>query len=181
MEHEVGSRKLKELEAMTYVRVVVSSSREDVRTSISAAAAEVGAEIVGHADNGVHTVDLARASHPDCILLDHDSPGLSGFEVLPILRADLPFTPVVLIAADESIGPRAIEAGAFALVQLWRLSDLVPEFERVINYIETGGDDELGDRRFIDRRAFQDWQKVTSERRAWDRRTDRPYEYSDPE
>lgn len=166
---------------MAYVRVVVSSSRNDVRSSISSAAEEGGAEIVGHADNGIHTVDLARATQPDCILLDHDSPGLSGFEVLPLIRVELPHTPVVLIAADVSIGPRAVEAGAFGLVQLWRLGDLVGEFERVVHFLETGGD-ARGDRRFTDRREAQDWQKVTTQRRAEiDRRTGEPFEYSDPE
>ncbi len=166
---------------MACVRVVVSSSREDVRQSISSAAEEGGAEIVGHADNGIHTVDLARATEPDCILLDHDSPGLSGFEVLPLIQAELPNTPVVLIATDESIGPRAIEAGAFSLIQLWRLGDLVDEFERVVHYLETGGDT-LGDRRFLDRRRKQDWQQVTSQRRdEIDRRTGEPFEYADPE
>jgi CheY-like chemotaxis protein len=166
---------------MAAVRVVVSSSREDVRHSISAAAIEVGADIVGHSDNGVHTVELARVVEPDCILLDHDSPGLSGFDVLPILRHDLPHTPIVLIVADESIGPRAIEAGAFGLVQLWRLIDLVGEFERVTRFLETGGDLE-GDRRFEDRRETQDWQQVTTQRRSdIDRRTGEPFVYADPE
>lgn len=47
-------------------------------------------------------IDLARAHHPDVILLDINLPGMDGFEVLRILRADplLAGKPIVAVSAN---------------------------------------------------------------------------------
>jgi len=56
-------------------------------------------------------IELARARHPELILLDINMPGLDGYEVLDILKADplLNGTPVIAVTANAM--PRDIERG----------------------------------------------------------------------
>jgi PAS domain S-box-containing protein len=69
-----------------------------------------------HAALGGLGVELARAHHPDLVLLDLHLPDLSGREVLRALkrRDDTNDIPVVILSADASPGlaARLVEAGA---------------------------------------------------------------------
>jgi class 3 adenylate cyclase len=74
-----------------------------------------GYELLTAAD-GEQALGLARAQHPDLILLDVMMPKLDGFEVCRRLKADpaLPFMPVILVTAraesKDVVG--GLEAGA---------------------------------------------------------------------
>lgn len=52
---------------------------------------------------------------PDCILSDIKMPGLSGLELLPLLKNNLPFVPVIMLTAhaDLETGLNAMRLGAF--------------------------------------------------------------------
>ena len=52
------------------------------------------------APDGVEGLRLARAQHPDLVLLDLIMPGMQGFEVLKLLKADADTTaiPVVVLS-----------------------------------------------------------------------------------
>ena len=69
-----------------------------------------------HAALGGLGVELARAHHPDLVLLDLHLPDLSGREVLRALkrRDDTKDIPVVILSADASPGlaARLVDAGA---------------------------------------------------------------------
>jgi PAS domain S-box-containing protein len=67
--------------------------------------------------NGIHGIALARAHLPDVILMDINLPGISGIEVMGILRED-PVTrhiPVVAISANAMLRDieKGLEAGFF--------------------------------------------------------------------
>ena len=54
------------------------------------------------ADNGLEGLELAKAHSPDVILMDINLPGMSGYEVLELLKEDvnLRSTPVIAITAN---------------------------------------------------------------------------------
>src|SRR5437868_5158854 len=52
------------------------------------------------AADGPAAIRLARAEHPDLIVLDIMLPGMSGFEVCRVLRRDLPI-PILMLSARE--------------------------------------------------------------------------------
>ncbi len=66
------------------------------------------------ADDGMAALELARAHHPDVVVLDLMLPGLSGLDVLAELRAeeDGGATPVVVISAWGDARDQAFAAGA---------------------------------------------------------------------
>lgn len=69
---------------------------------------------VSHASEGVSALDLLRRDRPDLVILDHMLPGMSGLEILSILRAD-PATrdlPVMMLTARGRDRAMAEEAGA---------------------------------------------------------------------
>jgi len=56
-------------------------------------------------------IDLARAMHPDVILMDINLPGLSGVEALRILTLDPATANIPIIALSANAGPRDIARG----------------------------------------------------------------------
>jgi len=71
-----------------------------------------------HAAIGDFVLPLARAVHPDLILLDAHMPGQDGAAISRCLRAD-PATaaiPRVAVTADPDLRARAAEMGAVAAV-----------------------------------------------------------------
>jgi DNA-binding response OmpR family regulator len=70
------------------------------------------------AGDGPAALALAAAERPDAVLLDITMPGLSGEHVLLRLRALDASVPVVMLTgnADEELGRRLLEAGAFDYV-----------------------------------------------------------------
>jgi PAS domain S-box-containing protein len=61
-------------------------------------------------DGGVG-VQLARAHHPDVILMDINLPGISGIEALRILREDPTTADIPVVALSANAMPRDIEKG----------------------------------------------------------------------
>jgi CheY-like chemotaxis protein len=61
--------------------------------------------------NGTLGIDLARASRPDVILMDINLPGISGIEVLKILRDDPATARIPIVALSANAMPRDIKKG----------------------------------------------------------------------
>ena len=59
-------------------------------------------------------IELARAHHPDLILLDLNLPGMSGLEALKVLRADPETCAIPVLALTANAMPRDIERGLSA-------------------------------------------------------------------
>ena len=90
---------------------------DDTPTNISLLAGLLGEQYkVKAATSGAKALELAAANPPDLILLDIMMPGLSGYDVLERLRADvrLRHIPVIMISAIDEIESviRCIELGA---------------------------------------------------------------------
>jgi len=73
-----------------------------------------GYEVVGEAQDGRQTVDMARALHPDIILLDVSMQGVSGLEALRELATAAPDSRVLMLSmhADAEVVVSALEKGA---------------------------------------------------------------------
>jgi two-component system cell cycle response regulator len=76
---------------------------------------------VSTAPDGEEAVDLARAEHPDAILMDLFMPRVDGLEALERLRSDLATAdiPVIFVSAraDESVKVRTLDLGAADYLQ----------------------------------------------------------------
>jgi PAS domain S-box-containing protein len=63
------------------------------------------------AENGTVGLELARTCHPTMILMDIHLPGISGIEVLKMLRADPATAHIPVVALSANAMPRDIEMG----------------------------------------------------------------------
>jgi len=61
--------------------------------------------------DGIRGVEVARAAHPDIILMDINLPGINGYEALEILRLDPATAHIPIIALSADAMPRDIERG----------------------------------------------------------------------
>jgi two-component system LytT family response regulator len=72
---------------------------------------EVGAEVVGTADNGIAAVDAIRRLSPDLVFLDVQMPGRSGIEVMrEIGAAQMPAT--IFVTAFDQYALQAFDVAA---------------------------------------------------------------------
>jgi NarL family two-component system response regulator LiaR len=73
-------------------------------------------EVVGEAGTGAEAVALARALHPDVLLLDLMMPGMDGFEAARRIHEHSPGTSVVVLTSFSSQGHllRARQAGVLS-------------------------------------------------------------------
>jgi diguanylate cyclase (GGDEF)-like protein len=105
--------------AAVRARLLIADDEPDARVLLNEALGEEY-DVLTAAD-GQEAVDLARAQHPDLVLLDLNMPRLDGFEVLEQLRADPSTTdmPVILVTArsDDAGKVRALDQGAVDYLQ----------------------------------------------------------------
>jgi DNA-binding NarL/FixJ family response regulator len=71
-------------------------------------------DLLGTADGGEGALAQAQALWPQVVLLDLAMPGMSGLEVIPLLRRILPQVGIVVLTMQDSDGYReaAFAAGA---------------------------------------------------------------------
>ena len=85
-------------------------------------------------------IELARTCRPNLILLDINMPGMSGYEVLEILRAEERFDGVPIVALTANAMPRDIERGLQAGFDAYLTKPLdVARFRNdVLGFLEKG-------------------------------------------
>ncbi len=78
-----------------------------------------GFEVVGEAETGEASVEMARELAPDLVLMDVNLPGINGLDATRQILADPTGTVVVLLLStyeEEEYAPRAAECGAAAYI-----------------------------------------------------------------
>ena len=87
-------------------------------------------------DRGTHVVEVLRGSPFDLVVLDKEMPGLSGIDLLPILRREFPKVPVVLVTAfgGRQVATSALRLGAASYLEKpFRLGQLRDAIDGIIS------------------------------------------------
>jgi DNA-binding NtrC family response regulator len=92
-------------------RVLVVDDDDEMRALLRRTLEFDGYEVTER-DRGTHVLEVLRGAPFDLIILDKEMPGLTGLDLLPILRREFPQVPVVLVTA---FGGRQIAASALRL------------------------------------------------------------------
>jgi PAS domain S-box-containing protein len=95
------------------------------------------------ASDGNLGMALARAHLPDVILMDINLPGISGFQVLKILREDPATAHIPVLAISANAMPRDIEKGLEAgffryLTKPIKVNEFMEALDRALELAETG-------------------------------------------
>lgn len=101
------------------VRVLIVDDQEPFRSVAREVVEAAGDfEVVGEAATGEESVDLARALHPDLVLMDVNLPGIDGTEATRRILAEATASKVVLLSTyeEDELADRARECGASAYV-----------------------------------------------------------------
>src|SRR5438445_6975050 len=101
------------------MRVLIVEDQQIVAELLTAALTVADdVTIVGTAGTVAEAISLARAEHPDVVLMDYRLPDGDGVSAAEAIRAEEPETKVVIITAyeDDAMVLRAIEAGCSGLV-----------------------------------------------------------------
>jgi DNA-binding NarL/FixJ family response regulator len=102
------------------VRVLIVDDQEPFRTAARLVVeATDGFEVVGEAETGEESVDMALDQGPDLVLMDVNLPGINGLEATRRIL-DRQTRPVVVLLLstyeEDEYAPRASECGAAAYI-----------------------------------------------------------------
>jgi two-component system, NarL family, response regulator NreC len=120
---------------MKKVRIILADDHTVMRAGLrTLLERQPGLEVVGEAEDGRQTVELACAHVPDVVVMDIAMPILNGVEATRRLIRQQPTISVVILSmySDESYVMRALEAGARAyLLKDSAVTDLIRAIEAV--------------------------------------------------
>jgi DNA-binding NarL/FixJ family response regulator len=102
------------------VRVLIVDDQEPFRLAARMVVdATDGFEVVGEAETGEASVEMARELSPDLVLMDVNLPGINGLDATRQILEDQADPVVVLLLStyeEEEYAPRAAECGAAAYI-----------------------------------------------------------------
>ena len=102
------------------VRVLIVDDQEPFRMAARLVVeATDGFEVVGEAETGESSVEMAGELRPDLVLMDVNLPGINGLDATRQILADHADSVVVLLLStyeEEEYAPRAAECGAAAYI-----------------------------------------------------------------
>jgi DNA-binding NarL/FixJ family response regulator len=110
------------------IRLLVLDSQPAVRRGLKMRLGlEEDLEVVGEAGKAEEAIPLARALHPDVVLMDVEIHGMSGLEAIERLRAAVPHVAVVIFTLrdDAATRERARASGAAAFVAKHRTEEVL--------------------------------------------------------
>jgi DNA-binding NarL/FixJ family response regulator len=113
-------------------RILVVDDHPLTRDALVGLLQQHGFEIAGQAGSGEEAVEQAGTVQPDLVLLDLAMPGLTGLEVLPLLRQAVPRAEVVVLTASEDDASllQAIRGGAAGYLLKSEPPERIVEFLR---------------------------------------------------
>jgi DNA-binding NarL/FixJ family response regulator len=102
------------------VRVLIVDDQEPFRLAARMVVdATDGFDVVGEAETGESSVEMARELSPDLVRMDVNLPGINGLDATRQILAE-PSNPVVVLLLstyeEEEYAPRAAECGAAAYI-----------------------------------------------------------------
>jgi DNA-binding NarL/FixJ family response regulator len=102
------------------VRVLIVDDQEPFRLAARMVVdATAGFEVVGEAETGEASVEMARELGPDLVLMDVNLPGINGLDATRQILAQRSDSVIVLLLStyeEEEYAPRAAECGASAYI-----------------------------------------------------------------
>jgi two-component system, NarL family, response regulator NreC len=101
------------------VRILLADDHKMFRDGLRALlSSRPDLEVVGEAEDGLATLELAMRLRPDIVILDLAMPRLHGIEVVRRLAADLPQARVIILSmhSDRRFVVESLRAGAAAYV-----------------------------------------------------------------
>jgi DNA-binding NarL/FixJ family response regulator len=102
------------------VRVLIVDDQEPFRMAARMVVeATDGFDVVGEAETGEDSVEMARERKPDLVLMDVNLPGINGLDATRQILAEGADRVVVLLLStyeEEEYAPRAAECGAAAYI-----------------------------------------------------------------
>ena len=102
------------------VRVLIVDDQEPFRLAARMVVdATDGFEVVGEAETGESSVEMARHLAPDLVLMDVNLPGINGLDATRRILSEGSEPVIVLLLStyeEEEYAPRAAECGASAYI-----------------------------------------------------------------
>jgi DNA-binding NarL/FixJ family response regulator len=102
------------------VRVLIVDDQEPFRLAARMVVdATDGFDVVGEAETGEASVEMARELAPDLVLMDVNLPGINGLDATRQILSNQSDSVVVLLLStyeEEEYAPRAAECGAAAYI-----------------------------------------------------------------
>lgn len=101
------------------VRVLIVDDQEPFRMAARLVVeATEGFEVVGEAETGEDSVEMARGLEPDLVLMDVNLPGINGLEATRQIIDGRGDAVVLLLSTyeEDEYAPRAAECGAAAYI-----------------------------------------------------------------
>ncbi|MDY6912420.1 MAG: response regulator, partial [Chloroflexota bacterium] len=114
--------------------IIVVDDEPSIRDVVSKALRAAGYDVMT-AENGREALEMTARQRFDLMFLDIRMPGLSGYDVLSLMAAGNPATPVVMLTgvADEDSEAEAIQREAFAyLKKPCKLSSITDIADRLL-------------------------------------------------
>jgi DNA-binding NarL/FixJ family response regulator len=97
------------------IRVLIVDDQEPFRVAAQMVVeATDGFEVVGVAETGESSVEMAGELQPDLVLMDVNLPGINGLDATRQIREALDRVVVFVLStySEDEYGPRAVESGA---------------------------------------------------------------------
>jgi DNA-binding NarL/FixJ family response regulator len=117
------------------LRVLVVDDNEGVRRALrEILTSESDIQVVAEASNGSDAIRLARQHQPDLALIDIGMPVMNGFEVIRLMKRELPLTQILVVSQFDSPAflREATSLGANGYVRKYDAGrDLVREVRRI--------------------------------------------------
>src|SRR4051812_25582512 len=102
------------------VRVLIVDDQQPFRMAARMVVeATEGFDVVGEAETGESSVEMARELDPDLVLMDVNLPGINGLDATRQILSERQHSVVVLLLStyeEEEYAPRAAECGASAYI-----------------------------------------------------------------